>query len=390
MDGYYDRVHNLGILKFGPKTWDALVNEDTSVADLSEHLHPKDHRTLHSLILIYTKDYGYVDRALRLLEISFSHYSVNELEENFRRSTFSYILNKLKKRRHVRLKTEQRDVNARNPELDSALAVVDKMQLQESWFPQSSIFHDLFRLCDGGQDADRVLAALEVCRGISSLTAKNYESSLENDSTVESPSGAQEIMPPLKAVKYALNEWVETAARLQSVNNSERDGIVDPALRAFNIFRSIQAMSLAPLFLPHDRLSNVYHSGCELDVSIYILVLRVCSRAAPYSEHALDVAVRIKDIVEKEGILMEGSICATLLGCVSYCPDVNRRVVLTKEVLAGAIKIRPELKPSVVEHTLKQFSYFKHQHPQLYDEHLRELDFENKYGNKSQSKADDA
>jgi hypothetical protein len=381
MDGYYDRVHSLGILKFGPTTWDALVNEDSNTqVDWYDSLHPNEFRTLHSLVNIYTKDYEHIDRAIRLLEIAFDTYTVDELKESFRRASFAFMLNKLKKRKHVRLKAENNDKpvwNSRaNPDLDAGLRIVDKMRLHESWFPTSSTFRCLFSLCDGGADADRVLAALEVIRGIADVSGTKDGSAVKHDEVLDSASVMDEIFPPMKAARFALNEWAETASRMASMNDYERGG-VDPAVRAWEILRSIQVMGATPLFMPADQLSHVYYRDCDLDASIFTLVLKVCSRSTSYSKEAVNVTLRVMEIVERECVLMVGSTCVTLLNCISNFPDINERVLLTKEVIRSAMARNPELQPEIVAYLEQQFSYYQHKHPQLYDKHLRDLGFEN-------------
>eukprot|EP00536_Pseudo-nitzschia_multiseries_P003777 jgi/Psemu1/8486/gm1.8486_g len=118
--GYYDRVHSLGILKFGPKVWEALIhgsgsttvrdggseprspspnatntNPPLQVVDLCQSLNSNDHKTLHHLIQIYSNDEQYFARALRLLDVSLDLYPAYDLQDSLKRSTFHKLLRRL-------------------------------------------------------------------------------------------------------------------------------------------------------------------------------------------------------------------------------------------------------------------------------------------------------
>jgi len=150
LKGYYDRVHSLGILKFGPKVWETLLKETdsssiqttqgretgnqdrrsrhrrkrkthrkssvdassvdkatlshegistapaaTAPIDLSQALHSKDYKILNYLIQIYSNEDKNIHRALRLLQVSLDLYSPNDLKESLQRSTFHKLLQKL-------------------------------------------------------------------------------------------------------------------------------------------------------------------------------------------------------------------------------------------------------------------------------------------------------
>jgi hypothetical protein len=150
LKGYYDRVHSLGILKFGPKVWEALLHGESNVhqtqahgdrshdnssssrrrkrntnrktpldassssslslldkpshevqpttkphIDLSQTLHSKDHKIINFLIQIYSNEDKDLHRALRLVNVSLDLYSPHDLKESLDRSTFHKLLRKL-------------------------------------------------------------------------------------------------------------------------------------------------------------------------------------------------------------------------------------------------------------------------------------------------------
>jgi len=164
LKGYHDRVHSLGILKFGPKVWEALIhgndndNDNSNVigngkdkkhthggngdqkndvpprgrkensnylqsstdsslpsidsagtknfppplvVNLSQSLNSKDHKILHHLIQIYSSDENYFDRALRLLDVSLEIYPAYALQKSLTRSSFHELL------RHLLAKNEK-------------------------------------------------------------------------------------------------------------------------------------------------------------------------------------------------------------------------------------------------------------------------------------------
>ena len=147
LKGYYDRVHSLGILKFGPKVWEALLHGESNAhqmqahddrsngnisssrrrkrktnrkaplnasslvdkpsspneiqpttkprINLSQTLHSKDHKILNFLIQIYSNEDKDLHRALRLVKVSMDLYSPHDLKESLDRSTFHKLLRKL-------------------------------------------------------------------------------------------------------------------------------------------------------------------------------------------------------------------------------------------------------------------------------------------------------
>lgn len=369
LDGYYDRVHSLGILKFGPWVWAALVgtgggsgnshhlqggeskpppnDEDVSVGgvhpDLAEALHSKEHKTLHHLVQIYAQDEAYISRALALVDTSFDLFSTETLQESFWRSTFHGLLGALTRQRKGQRRTERlAGRESANPQLDAGLRLLDKMILQRAWFPNHETFVHLFHLVDGGPDAERVRVALELCQFLSD--DKTYPFS------------------PLKAAKYSLNAWTRTAA--EGARGAE------PVVQAWEIFRGLQALS-TPLLLSEGRAGTVYHPEYAPDESVYTLLIKVCGRR--YSKKAWDVTLRVFEIVKREGILTRGSICAGLLRSISNSPDLPRRAELMREVYTAALAENVPMKPAVMAIMRKQLSYFRKQHPELFEAHFADL-----------------
>ena len=185
--------------------------------------------------------------------------------------------------------------------------------------------------------------------------------------------------PPIKASNRTLNAW------LQTVDNNE--GVVpprepNPAERAWEILRALRVGS-SPLFLPIEKgiSRSLYDPDHIPDEILYALALKVCSRVNNSSK-PLDVALDIFDVVQKEGILLEGSICLNLIRVISNSTNLIRRVEYTKIVYLAIIEENPnfdDTKPELAQQLKKQFSYFRTRHPELYELHLAELKFESTY-----------
>jgi len=404
--GYYERVHSLGIMKFGPKVWEALICDDdsnttTGGVDLSQALHAKDHKIISYLIQIYSNDHVYFDRALRLLDLSFDLYSTQDLQESICQSTFHHLIKKLAKQKSKAYKREQWEKNKKNSgstprrsynsnnisELETVFRVLDKMVLHEKWFPNNETFRHLFPMtlyCDNpGPVAERLRAKFEACRFLSSISSSTSSSSSSSNSTLDNEFESFSNTPhhpysPVKASVCTLNAWLQTA------HNNE--GIVllgepNPAERAWQILRALRVGS-SPLFLPTEKLMSrsLYDSDHIPDDALYTLVLMVCSRVK--SSQSLDIALDIFDIVQKEDILLEGNICTSLIQVISNSSDLNRRIEWLKIVYLAITEENPnfdDIKPAIAHQLGKQFSYFRTRHPELYESHLAELKFESTY-----------
>jgi GTP-binding protein len=172
----------------------------------------------------------------------------------------------------------------------------------------------------------------------------------------------------MKAANFALNAWVETA----EANGGEVvPSKPDPSERAWDIIRSLQIAS-TPLLLPAEAAGDIYELGSTPDVTTYLLALRICGRVK--SKKSLEVALKILDAVEKEGLITKGSICTTLLKAINNSSDIEQRIKATKQVYEAALKEEPNLKKSVREAFSKNIGYFRNIHPALFEEHFGELD----------------
>jgi hypothetical protein len=230
-----------------------------------------------------------------------------------------------------------------------------------------------------GPDAERLRAKLEACRFLSSISSSSIPNTAGVDSESFSSNTAPDLYSPVKASMYTLNAW------LQTVHNNE--GRVpprepDPAERAWEILRALRVGS-SPLFLPIEKgiSRNLYDPDHIPDKVLYTLALKVCSRVNNSSK-SLDVALDIFDVVQKEGILLEGSICTSLIRVISNSTDLIRRIEYMKIVYLAIIEENPNFddnKPVLAQQLRKQFSYFRTRHPELYELHLAELKFESTY-----------
>jgi hypothetical protein len=372
--GYYDRVHSLGVLKFGAKAWEAIIQpktDDSGTKTIHHDLRPKDHRIMNQLILIYSENEKFLDRALRILEVAFEKYPTQVLKESFKRETFHCLLHGLITRQKERMRKEssQDDDFDRgvlsdgrvNPELHTAFGLVDKMMLQNVWFPSSQTFFHLFRLSThSGSESDHVRTRLEACRSLDDAPPCKHDA----DSSILSSSYP---LSPVKAAKFALNGWMATAEK----NGGEvPQGEPDPCDRAWNILSSLRIAS-SPLFLPAETVSDIYDLGSAPDISTYILVLRICGRVR--SKKSKEVTMKVLDIIEQEGNILEGSICKTLLRAINNSSEMEHRVIMTKRVYELVAKDEEVLTRSTQRTFESQVGYFRRQHPSLYKKHLAHL-----------------
>jgi hypothetical protein len=409
LDGYYERVHSLGILKFGPQTWSALIRSNSQnqdppplagearspppagmdgvghTGDLAAAFHPRDHKTLHHLIEIYTQDKAYTGRAFDLLETAFELYPPERLQDSFRRSTFHRLMDALhrERRRKKRLQGSSKageiksnnnisitgdgklpepvPSSSTNPELDRALRLVDKMVLHSAWTPNKDTFLRLFELVEDGPDAERVRVVLELCQFLSEDGTPPFS--------------------PLRAAKYSLNAW---ALSLRKVAKGDVDaaGGDDPVDRAWNVLLALRSTP-APLFPSHDDdggLDKDEDTLCHPDTgfspmgSLYNQVLKMC--VSRRSERSLDVTLKVFEIVKREGLLTYGSVCLNILRSVANSRDHLRRVLLTKEVYRAAMDATKDdatPKAQILRFMRKEMTYYRRHHPDLYETHLAEL-----------------
>ena len=405
--GYYERVHSLGIVKFGPKAWEALISthkvDGPDRFDLSQALHAKDHKVLNFLIQIYSNDGEYLDRALRLLDVSFDVYSTHDLQESLEQSTFQKLIKRLRNKSRKRINNmknnKEKDAvklggktsrcsydsnsNKNISELETAFRLLDKMVLHEKWFPDLETFNYLFPMAiygdNPGPDAESIRAKLEACRFLASMSSSSIPNTAGVDSVTFSSNTVPDLCSPIRASNRTLNAW------LQTVDNNE--GVVpprepNPAERAWEIIRALRVGS-SPLFLPIEKgiSRSLYDPDHIPDEILYALALKVCSRVNNSSK-PLDVALDIFDVVQKEGILLEGSICLNLIRVISNSTNLIRRVEYTKIVYLAIMEENPnfdDTKPELAQQLKKQFSYFRTRHPELYELHLAELKFESTY-----------
>ncbi|KAL3916893.1 MAG: hypothetical protein SGILL_004969 [Bacillariaceae sp.] len=370
LTGYHDRVHSMGVLKFGPWVWESIAqgSDPPDGKDISDpDLHPKDYKTLSLLVSIYGQHEEHLDRALAVLDLMFDSFSPEELRDSLTRDTFHTLITSLVRRQKLRMKAESNgshsvaDTTSKSPELDIALQLLDRMMIDNSWFPLSDTFYITFRLAlHSGNDADRVRTKVEACRFV--------HGSVGND--VDDPSIAGMVYPisPVKAAKFALNAWVET---VENSGGEILPGDPDPSERAWDILRSLQIAS-APLFLPAEAVSDIYDLAFSPDASSYILALKICGRSK--SKNALAVAMRILDAVEREGIIMKGSVCVSLVRAINNSSDIEQRIKGTKRVYLLVANKDAILKKSIRETFEKNLSYFQNVHQPLYEEEFGELD----------------
>ena len=232
LKGYYNRVYSMGILKFGPKVWEALIlNDDASFQknkygdvsyddhssrrrnrqthhktsldtraslstnppklpiDLSQFLHSKDYKILSYLINIYSEKEIYHPRASRLLQVSLDLYSPDDLKESIKRYTFHKLLRSLStQKRKLFMDKKKRQNPAFRPKpsttdnsgtisddkFSTALSLLNGMISDESWFPNEETFRILFDMipyCENpGRDAERLRSKLEACRFLSGIS----------------------------------------------------------------------------------------------------------------------------------------------------------------------------------------------------------------------------
>ena len=375
LNGYFDRVHSLGILKFGPKVWNSLIQTKDDDQERQNNdilklgLHSKDYKTLHSLILIYGQDEQYLDRALRLFDVSFDNFATSDLQEIFKRSTFHTLLATLHVRQQQRFAVEDSQTQSAkydkneytNPELDIAFRLLDKMVMGKIWYPVSVTFVSLFGL------AGRSVLASERVWARLGLLGSDFHAVDEAFST-SSPY----VLNPVVAARFTLNAYANLAK-----NDQQLLGGADPAERSWQIVRSLQASS-TPLFMPREETSNIYDPDVAPDSRVYDCILRVCCFVN--SPKALEVALRVLEVAQQEGFLTKTGICTKVLKSICNSRDMAQRAKLINHVCQLVMEEDPQLlKKNFGKYAGKQISYIRNMYPQLYDEHLSELDMKYKF-----------
>lgn len=333
LDNYYLRVHSLCLLKFGEPTWEALINEDTTSKtkewkDDGPHssLRPKDSKTLQLLIQIYGQDEAYLERAQRLLETMWRLYSVSDLQDSIERATFHSLLQMLNQRKQKR---RNDTVHASsNEDFEFGLKLLDKMILAKAWWPNEETWIYLFRLADGGPQADEVWTKYELCRAIT----HDYS------------------MTPLKATKFALKCW----------GHSADQGHPDAARRAWEIFRVLQVQS-TPLLRTSkpEAVAHIYNVEYAPDGVVYTLVWKICARS-----HAWETGLKVYECAKAQGITFTGSMYCYVLRCARDCDDADRRLELAQEIYEMAVQHGKTTKPFL--------KHLRRVHPELYKTHLSE------------------
>jgi hypothetical protein len=379
LHGYFDRVHSLGILKFGPKVWNSMIditNDDDVQKGQNDDLmklglHSKNYKTLHSLILIYGQDEEHLDRALRLVDISFDNYSISDLQETFRRSTFHTLLATLHVRQQQRFAKEESETDEgkhdknkyTNPELDTAFRLLDKMVMGKIWHPDSETFVSLFGLAGrSGFDSERVWARLE-------LLGSDFHAA---DEAFLTPSPY--VLSPDVAARFTLNAYAKALAKN---DRHELLGMLDPVERSWQIVRSLQASS-TPLFMPTEETSNIYDPDFAPETRVFDCVLRVCRYN--HSPKAVEVALKVLEVAQKKGFLTNTGICSRILKSICNSRDMAQRAKLINHVCQVVMDEDPQLlKKKFRKYAGRQIAYIRNMHPQLFDEHLSELDMKYKF-----------
>jgi hypothetical protein len=172
LDDYYDRVHTLAMLKFGAKTWEAFLsnNTKTNIGQNVDFLRPKDYKTLELLIEIYAQDEAHVERAQQLLKTAWRLYALEDLEDAIRKSTFHSILQTLCHKQRGKAKYQGQAESRDDRDFEYALSPLDKMMLRPKWWADADTFEALFGLARDGPQADIVMSKLELCQA----TTKEY------------------------------------------------------------------------------------------------------------------------------------------------------------------------------------------------------------------------
>ena len=425
LKGYYDRVHSLGILKFGPKVWEALLNGDESnqpdpttgtvnsnrsgsrrrkrksnrkssleassadsstpsekskpSIDLSQSLHSKDHRILNYLIQIYSHEEKDLQRALRLLEVSLDLYSPHDLKESLDQSIFHKLLRKLSEQRRKTF-IEQQKKHRKSPtsskssanEFGIALGLVDNMISEESWFPTEETFRILFSMipyCDNpGRAAEKLRFKLEACR---------FLSTRDRNRTNEIGPESRYLLNPLEASTLSLRAWLQS---LQQYGGNLFEAEGTPSQRALAILKTMKIGS-SSLFS-----ENADGTGGPT-AALYSLALEVCSRDIASPKSTIDVALEIFEFLQNDGLLLEESTCMDLLQILADFSNnstsiedqhdlLQARARATKRVCEALTDQDPNYGqqiPSILEFLEKQASYLQLRHPEVYDEHLAEL-----------------
>ena len=369
LKGYYNRVYSLGLLKFGPKVWEALLKDDDSPVsnqrqslntdasghfnrsssrrrrrktniksfpdnesttqpqtskpsiDLSQSLHSKDHRILKYLIQIYSHGENDLHRALRLLEVSLDLYSPHDLSDSLDRSIFHKLLRKLaeKKMRKAHIVQQKKERKSPIPqnnnavainEFDTALGLLNSMFSEESWFPTEETFRILFSMipyCDNpGKEAEKLRFKLEACHFLSSLATNQGERYHENLAAPE----ANYLLHPLEASTNTLRAWLQT---LQQHGGNLPTSEASPSQRSLAILKAMKVGS-SSLFPPvKGETTKGWTMNQPPTVALYSLALEVCSRDISSPRAALDSALEIFEFLKSDDLLLEESTCMALI-----------------------------------------------------------------------------
>lgn len=401
LKGYYDRVHSLGILKFGPKVWEALLegtpdenqqaasssqnrsrrrkrkmNRKSSLAtqetttsqdssqlqtakqpiDLTQSLHSKDHKILNYLIQIYSHEEKDLHRALRLLNVSLDLYAPYDLKESIDRSTFHKLLKKLSEQRRKAHIDPQQPKSPEINEFDTAIHLLDSMVSEAEWFPTEETFRILFSMipyCENpGMAAEQLRSKLEACRFLYSLNGN------KGGGFPEAPP----LVNPLEVSALTLRAWLQSPQQAPSE--------VNPSQRALAILKAMNVGS-SSLFPKEDATTNP-----QATPTLYSLGLEVCSRDIGSPRITHETAMEIFELLQTDNQLLDAS-CGSLLGVVgnfSKQPNVEDNLLLSKIKATKQIyEALDEPQPSILEFLQEQASFLRLRHPELYQEHFAEL-----------------
>lgn len=346
LDRYYDRVHALATLKFGTKTWEALLSQKPNMEILQQQLRPKDPVSIQLLIQIYAKSDGtmvemedvHMEKAKALLDNMWKCYSISELQDSIERSTFHSILDALNKRRKRKKKNRDEEpdssVTGGDPtvfdnqeDFDYALTLFDKMMAHEVWYPNEETFHYLYRLAEYGPQADEVSVRLELCRAI----LQEYPIS------------------PYLASKHALRAWSDTAERGALLWDDSERTVVDEEEkasiameRAYQIFQQLQMYS-SPLLYHNapQKISHVYNINDKPTSLYYGLVWQTCyytaqNASAATKRRAVEIATSLYRQQQQLGMELRPKSYRMFLQCLSWSTNDEERLELAQDVLEKA------------------------------------------------------
>ncbi|CAJ1966264.1 unnamed protein product [Cylindrotheca closterium] len=350
LDRYYDRVHALATLKFGAKTWEALLSSKPNIETLQQQLRPKDSVSIQLLIQIFAKSDGAMmdaedvrmEKAKDLLDNMWKCYSISELQDSIERSTFHSLLDALNKRRKrkkkaqdvtpfVRTKTGE-TVFDNHEDFDYALTLFDKMVTHEVWYPNEETFHHLYRLAEYGPQADEVSIRLELCRAI----LQEYP------------------LSPYLASKHALRAWSDTAEKRHLVSEDKSPtndtfGVDDETAavameRAFQIFQQLQMYS-SPLLYQNapQKISHVYNVNDVPTSLSYGLVWQTCysvaqNASAATKKRAVEIATAMYRLAEQKEPRTElrPKSHRMFLQCLSLSTNDQERLEFAQDVFTKA------------------------------------------------------